>query len=537
MKNIFLHLVFLSLSFCFVQVASAQSKFYNIDEIQNVNITFEQTNWRYTLDSLRYNGEELLTADLNVNGTVFKNAGVRYRDARSFTPGGRRNGLFVKISTVDNNVTYSGVKAIDLSSALRDPSMAREVSGYEIARDYMIAPGANYAKVNINGEYYGLFVNVEVVDESFVNNHFGPNTKGLFNSNPNSSEKEAEGCRAKLFGNLRHDNNADCFEHNFDKAYGSWDDLFTLTDYLQNNPSKIGDILDVDQTLWMLALNNVLLNLQSYTGKSGTNYYLVKGAKGRFVPVLGNLNLAFGSYKNIGEGSDLTTLEMISLDPLLHVDSNTKPLISVLLANEDNKKLYISHCRTIMEEHFTKTSFRKRVKELQKIIFKELVNDTNRYYSTGDFSKSMDATIGRRSRIPGLAKVMESREAFLKNDVNFKILPPSIEDITLSGREKFSTSRVTDFRIQATLDQYTKKVYLYYRFGEKGEFMMKEMTDDGKSDDGTANDNTYGITIAPKAGSDEIEFYIKAENAKAVGFSPKNYVNEVHSSSLSSLNQ
>ncbi len=94
MKRIFLHLVFLFFSIVFVQTTSAQSNFYNIDEVQNVSISFSQTNWRYILDSLRYNGEELMKAELNINGKLFKDAGVRYRDARSFTPGGRRNGLF-----------------------------------------------------------------------------------------------------------------------------------------------------------------------------------------------------------------------------------------------------------------------------------------------------------------------------------------------------------------------------------------------------------------------------------------------------------
>jgi hypothetical protein len=66
---------------------------------------------------------------------------------------------------------------------------------------------------------------------------------------------------------------------------------------------------------------------------------------------------------------------------------------------------------------------------------------------------------------------------------------------------------------------------------------MVEMVDDGKSDDGVANDHVYGVVIPPKNGADGIEFYIKAENAKAVGFSPQNYTRELHSSSLSELNQ
>ncbi len=537
MKRFSLLLVTLCLSIFSLNIASGQSDFYDVDKIQDVSINFSQSNWRYILDSLRYNGDELLSAEMNINGKVFNNAGVRYRDARSFTPGGRRNGLFVKISTTDANVTYEGVKAIDLSSALRDPSMVREVAGYEIARDYMTAPGANYARVNINGEYYGLFVNVEVVDEAFVKNRFNMDVEGIFYSNPNTGEKESSDCQSEYFGSLRHDNNMYCFEHNFDKISGYWSDLFDLSDALKNNPEKVKELLDVDQTLWMLAFNNVLVNLYSYSGKSSQNYYLVKDKSGRFVPVIGKLNLAFGSFKNTGVGSDLSTLDLMNLDPLLHADNVGKPLINVLLSDEDNKKLYFAHCRSILEDHLEKTKFRKRAKDLQKFIFSDLVNDRNRYYNTGDFSKSLDATIGRRSRIPGVAKLVEERVSFLKKNQNFTILPPAIGDVTLSGREQFSQKQVTDFRIQVETDRYTKAAYLYYRFDENSDFAVAEMADDGKNDDGEASDNVFGVVITPKAGQDQIEFYIKAENAKTIGFSPQNYTRELHTSSLKELNQ
>lgn len=537
MKRLSLLLVTFSLSILSFNNASGQSEFYNVDKIQDVSINFSQTNWRYILDSLRYNGDELLSAEMNINGKVFNNAGVRYRDARSFTPGGRRNGLFVKISTTDANVTYEGVKAIDLSSALRDPSMVREVAGYEIARDYMTAPGANYARVNINGEYYGLFVNVEVVDEAFVKNRFNMDADGIFYSNPNTGEKESADCQSEYYGSLRHDNNMYCFEHNFEKINGYWSDLYDLSDVLKNNPAKVKQLLDVDQTLWMLAFNNVLVNLYSYSGKSSPNYYLVKDKSGRLVPVVGKLNLAFGSYKNTGVGSDLSTLDLMNLDPLLHVEEGGKPLISALLADEDNKKLYFAHCRSILEDHLEKTKFRKRAKDLQKFIFSDLVNDRNRYYNTGDFSKSLDATIGRRSRIPGVAKLVEERVSFLKKNQNFTILPPAIGDVTLSGREQFSQKKVTDFRIQVETDRYTKAAFLYYRFNESSEFAVAEMADDGKNDDGEASDNVFGVVITPKEGQDQIEFYIKAENAKTIGFSPQNYTRELHTSSLKELNQ
>ncbi|MBK7338404.1 MAG: CotH kinase family protein [Saprospirales bacterium] len=46
--------------------------------------------------------------------------------------------------------------------------------------------------------------------------------------------------------------------------------------------------------LWMLAINNVLVNLDSYVGGFAQNYYLYRDSTGIFHPVIWDLNLALG---------------------------------------------------------------------------------------------------------------------------------------------------------------------------------------------------------------------------------------------------
>ena len=89
------------------------------------------------------------------------------------------------------------------------------------------------------------------------------------------------------------------------KSKDGWDDLIELTDILNNKPKEIEKVLNVDRALWMLAFNNVLVNLSSYSGQHSQNYYMYKDSKGHFNPVVWDLNLSFGSFKNTGNGSDL----------------------------------------------------------------------------------------------------------------------------------------------------------------------------------------------------------------------------------------
>ncbi|MCI5083326.1 MAG: hypothetical protein MRY78_16635, partial [Saprospiraceae bacterium] len=69
------------------------------------------------------------------------------------------------------------------------------------------------------------------------------------------------------------------------------------------------------------------------------------------------------------------------------------------------------------------------------------------------------------------------------------------------------------------------------------QYQSTAMKDDGAHKDGEAGDYTYGVVIEPTAGKDVINYYIVAENVKAVGFSPSNYMYEQHTSSLKALNQ
>lgn len=518
--------------------AQDSKDFYDVSTIQSLNISFEQDNWKYILDSLRFNGEGLLLGDIEINGQKFTDIGVRYRNSRTFRPGMNRNALYIKLDYIRKNQNYQGYQVIELSNALRDPSMVREVLSFEIARDYMPAPKANYAKVEINGIYYGLLVNIESISEKFLTSRFGSGNGALIKSTPETKEKAPLDCKSDVWGSLQYDNAPKCYLNNFTLlSDDGWGELFELTRILEEEPENIGNVLNVDRTLWMLAFNNVLVNLSSYTGKYSQNYYLYQDKNGQFNPIIWDMNLSFGSYKNTGVGSDLGFLELVNLDPLLHVDNEARPLISKLLSMDQYKKIYTAHMRTILYDHFVNGAFEERAKALQSLILEDYTKDQNRYYDTEQFSKSLDITIGKRSKIPGVAQLMNKRADFLKKTPDLSILPPKLINLSVTKRERFASEQIKNFQIQASFEQFPKDVTIYYRFEGEDQYQSTAMKDDGAHNDGEAGDYTYGVVIEPTAGKDVINYYIVAENVKAVGFSPSNYMYEQHTSSLKALNQ
>ncbi len=517
-------------------VAQQTVDFYDTDRIAELRLTIKDQNWTDELDSLRLYGNDLMLAQAKVDGKDYKNVGVRYRGRKSFTTGGKRNALTVKLNFIDRSQNHQGYKIIKLSNALRDPSMVREVLGFEVARKYMPAPKANYVKVYINNQYYGLFVNVESVSDQFLDKNFGSSDNTFVEVNPDHTKEDGNGCKKDIFGNLEYEEDLECYFSHYElKSDYGWDDLQKLTKTLNSSPDKIESVLHVDQALWMLAFNNVLVNLSSYTGDHSENYYLYKDENGLFNPIIWDLNLAFGSYKNTGKGSDLNLAGLQTLDPLLHENNSSKPLISKLLSSEKNKMIYLSHVRTILNENFRKGEYLERAKELQRLINVPLYDDKNRFYKGSDYEKSLTSTVGQKSRIPGIEELMEKRASFLKKHPSLAILPVKISEVTVDGRKKAGKS-MSDFAISARVGKFAKNVKLMYRYDGAGKFKSAQMKDDGSSNDGKAKDNVYGVRVKPTNGEKNIEYYIVAENKGAVAFSPSNYIVKMHTASLNDLN-
>lgn len=536
---LFLGLIILS-NIAFGQDNKMENNFYDINTVRQVNITFEQDNWAELLDSMRIYGDGLLIGNVEIEGSKYENAGVRYRHSKSFKPGDKHNALHVNLDYINKDQNHKGYKTLILSNALRDPSMVREVLGYEIARKYMPAPLANYARVSVNGSYYGLLVNVEAVDEQFLEKHFGSSDNCFFKCTPNYNEKEAtpEGCKQNLYASLEYESKASCYPRNFEMlSKEGWDDLIELTKMLNDNDENLHNVLNIDRALWMHAFNNVLVNLNSYSGANSQHYYLYKDANGQFNTIITDLNYAFGSYKSVGPGSDLGLKELQRLDPFLQADNPTKPLISKLMENDLIRKIYINHVRTILYDNFDNYEYEKRAIELQTLIKPHVEEDKNKDYSIAEFGQSLIFTVGEKSKIPGIIELMSKRSKFLKKHKEVSVYPSTVENVSVTRRAKFSNEPITNFNILATGEKNIKRMVLYYRHDHSSKYEKVFMVDDGKNNDDEAGDNVFGVTVVPGKGETAIEYFILSENAAAAAFFPKDYMFNPFMANLEELNK
>jgi Spore coat assembly protein len=416
--------------------------------------------------------------------------------------------------------------------------MVREMLFHEIASKYMPSSQTSFTKLFVNNEYIGVYVNIENVDKKFFETHYSGSRGATFKAGvDNKPDNLPSTCKQNIFGSLEYEDNLECYKGNFEmESRGGWTELQELTRRLNQEPGNVGQVLDVDRALWMLALNNVMVNLSSYSGSRSVNYFLYRDINSRFQPVHWDLNLAFGSFKNTGIGSDLDLRGLQNLDPLLHADNPYKPLISQLLKDPLNRKIYLAHVRQINEENFLNGSYEKRAQELRGMIVVPFNDDKNKTYSYDDFQKSLNETVGKKSKIPGLTELMGKRSRYLKAHPELTKLPPSISDVTVKGRGKFENQKISAFAVSAKADKYPLRMYLYYRFNDNEAYTLVSMSDEN-TPGLAAGVKSFSAQVDAKSDDAVLDYYILAENVGSVNFLPANYTKQPNKVKLSELNK
>ncbi len=491
---------------------------YNPGTIQEIKVNFFQNNWDHLLDSLKAidQGDYLLVQSVEINGQVFDSCGVKYKGNSSYNNDNAKNPLHIELDFVRKSQNYQGFEDIKLSNCFADPTFIREVLSYEILRQYMDAPLGNHAKLWLNGEYFGVYANVESINKRFVKKHFYTDGDNPFvKCNPEDFAGPGTGGN---YPDLVYSSADSTFYYNkYDMRsdYG-WRELMSLMDTLKNHPSGIEKVLDVDRVLWMLAFNNVTVNLDSYTGAFAQNYYLYWDENNRFVPISWDLNMNFGAFPLLGNGGAgmLNLAQMKQMDPLIQSANNNRPLIKQLLANPTWKRMYLAHMRTILAENFGTGDYADRAMEIQSVISADVQNDTKKFYSFTAFQTNVNQTInngggGGFSNIPGLTDLMEARNTFLNGNSNFTAVPPAISNITASVENTV--------QVNAQI-QNSSSAVLAWRFDSALVFQKTPLFDDGLHHDGAAGDGTFGGDF-PIDGF-KAQYYIYAENAEAGRFAP-----------------
>lgn len=493
---------------------------YDIDHITVIEIQFSTDNWDAIMDANDLTDDGVkLPAQVTINGDVFDSAGVAYKGNSSYDVDNLKNPLNIELNYMYDQ-RYQGYSTLKLASGKNDPSFVREVLSYQMGRKYMDMPLSNYAKVYINGAYYGLFSSSESIDGQYAERRvYGNKDNPRFKCNPpngmgpgNEPSLDYLGSDSALYANI--------YELKSDFGWAQFIDFLYQLEY---NPSTIENYLDIDRTLWMLAFNCVTANLDSYSGPTKQNYYMIQDDNGRWCPIIWDQNEGIGGFENAGGGGPPTLATLTNLDMYLRSTDPAYPLIYKLLSVPQCKRMYAAHMRTIVTENISNNWYYTRALELQAIIDAEVQAEPNGWYTHTQFTDNIDNTISGMSGAFGIAEVLDGRETYLTSQTDWNLTPPTLGTPGYSPSSVAANSAVT-FTVSASGATY---VYLGYREYVGDVFQKAQLFDDGIHGDGAAGDGIYGVTIF--VGAADLQYYVYAENNNAGIFSPERAEHEFYS--------
>lgn len=509
----------------------AQSSLYDLNTIQKIEVFFTQSDWDYQMDTAKSGSEGYIFADsIRINDVLYDSVGVKYKGNSSYNSSNIKNPIHIALDEFKNQ-DYQGYEDIKLGNGYADPSMIREVMAYNILSNYMDCPLSNFAQLYINGEYIGIYSNDESINKKFCSEHFYSSDNTFVKCNPITNPSPATKSNLKFIPSVDSTGYYNFYEL---KSDAGWNDLVNLCDSVTNGTNDLGISLDIDRIIWMLAFNNVSVNLDSYSGVFSQNYYLYKDNTNRFNPIIWDLNMSMGGFPYLGSGTTsmgtLTNTNMQQLSPTIHSGDPNWPLINDILNNPTYKRMYIAHMKTITEEFFADNTYESLVTQLQTTIDTAVQSDVNKFYSYSQFQNGLTENVVVGSyTVPGISNLMDARTTYLQSTTEFGYSAPSILTITASSSSPVINST---FDITANVSNTNSNgVYLGYRFDYTDKFTRIEMYDDGLHNDGSNGDNIYGTSLSML--SAEMQYYIYAENDNAGIFSPQRAEHEFHSLSAS----
>jgi spore coat protein CotH len=278
------------------------AKLYDPSVLRTIFLEFENADWEAEMQD--FHGTDVdVPATATVDGKKYANVGVHFRGMSSYmgVGMGSKRSLNLSFDMADDQQRLLGYKTLNLLNAHEDPSLMSSVLYAHIANQYIPAPKANFVKVVINGESWGVYASVQQFDKVFLSEHY-KTTKGT-----RWKVRGSPGGRGGLeyFGDNVEDYKR-VFQIKSDDKPEAWKALVNFCKVLNQTPpdrleEALKPIADVDNILWFLALDVALINGDGYWVRSSDfNIYLDEKGKFRLIPH--DMNEAFRPAGGPGGG-------------------------------------------------------------------------------------------------------------------------------------------------------------------------------------------------------------------------------------------
>ncbi|MCF8381831.1 MAG: CotH kinase family protein [Bacteroidales bacterium] len=368
--------------------------------------TFTRDTFSFTIDSIGF----------RLRGNTSRNS-----EKKSFK---------VSLNSFVSGQKFFGVEKINLNGEHNDPSMARANIVWDILRKAGVpATRSSHTELYINGDYMGLYLNVEHIDEEFLKLRFGNNDGNLYK------------CTWPADLNYISNNQDDYkFSNSLGRTYElkrneEIDDYSDLANFIYiinkvnpaDFPEKLEPIFNINSFLKNYAVEVLTGHWDGYAYNKN-NFYLYNNEEtGRFEFIPYDTDNTFGRD---WFGRDWAVRDIYNWSK----GGEDRPLVENILDNDLYRDRYSFYMNRIIQEVFNSDSMNPNIYRIKNQIAPFAVNDMYRTkdygFSYDDFTRSFDYAIRDHVK-DGITHFISTRSLTALNQletVNISPIVSRVED-------------------------------------------------------------------------------------------------------------
>ena len=379
------------------------------DSLHPVTITFHNENLDVSLDSVGF----------RLRGNTSRTA-----DKKSFK---------LDFNEFIKGQDIAGIQKFNLKGEQNDPSLIRSKISFELFEKIGLeASRVAYTTVYINDVYYGLYENIEHIDDCFLAYHMNDDSGNLWKClwpadlnylGPNPSDYHPWIDDEKPY-ELK--TNKDAYDYS---------KLAHLIDVINNTPSaqikdSLESVIRVTDVIKYLAVNIMTGSWDDYRYLKN-NYYLYHNpSEGRFHFIPYDYDNTFGidwvGGSNWGE-PNWTRINMYNYDVM---DNSGRPLSDIIFDTPEYRNLF-THFMDFYTNHvFREDQWTSYGDSIKTLIRPYVVQDTyyprDHGFTMTDFDNSYNTDYRNGHVERGLYEFMRKRRQQTNLDLNWQTAPPSI---------------------------------------------------------------------------------------------------------------
>ncbi len=161
-----------------------ETKLFDTGSILSVNILMDDADWQEMLANAT--AEEYYRCDVEINGTTFYRVGIRPKGNTSLTsiasdPTTDRYSFKLEFDHYVEGQTCFGLDKLILNNNYADATNMKEALIYDMYQ-YLGTDASlyNYAEISVNGKYWGVYLALEAVEDSFMLRNYGVRNGALY---------------------------------------------------------------------------------------------------------------------------------------------------------------------------------------------------------------------------------------------------------------------------------------------------------------------------------------------------------------------